>query len=178
MMGLSGKIGVGVSDSLAVFAVSVDEKSVSANEDCENHRHQQRYFPYCPSHKEMRYEMRLQNYKRIPSRPNPPGKRAGQSSRSGLNHESGGLQEGTVPDVMAPCQNELSDTASLCYWLTVNDQRESARRDCQLIHQALQAPMKNDTAPNRMNTTSPGMRSHPMRLMVSPVTYSMERACQ
>lgn len=64
MMGLSGKIGVGVCDSLAVFAVGVDEKSVSANEDCENHRHQQRYFPYCPSHKEMRYEMRLQNYKR------------------------------------------------------------------------------------------------------------------
>ena len=114
-IGLSGKIGVGVCDSLAVFAVGVDEKSVSANEDCENHRHQQRYFPYCPSHKEMRYEMRLQNYKRIPSRPNPPSKRAGQSSRSGLYHESGGLQEGTMRDVMAPCQNELSDTASLCY---------------------------------------------------------------
>lgn len=79
MMGLSGKIGVGVGDSLAVFAVGVDEKSVSANEDCENHRHQQRYIPYCPSHKEMRYEMRLQKYKRIPSRPNPVPERAGQS---------------------------------------------------------------------------------------------------
>ena len=92
MMGLSGKIGVGVCDSLAVFAVGVDEKSVSANEDCENHRHQQRYFPYCPSHKEMRYEMRLQNYKRIPSRPNPVQERAGKSRSIG----SMGAKDGEV----------------------------------------------------------------------------------
>lgn len=50
-MALPGEIGVGVCDFTSVVAeVGMNEKSVSANEHCENHYHECRYFLYMQSH--------------------------------------------------------------------------------------------------------------------------------